>query len=246
MRIQFVIVAFHSHNHIQRAIMSFFQHFPEQRLLVIDNNPLPNQTFQRRKHFNWVPECDEERNWLKKQKNIIVARPDINKTDVPLFHGDGLNFARKWCMERGFDAMCHFEPDSLIRGRDWFMKLKQGIEWDNWMCGTCKLTGHGIHPCPSLWVLEPTKDIDFNVTPKGNDIHHPRYEEVVGPGKYAQGSEYFIRNWDTGAKLWFECAIQDKAICNGYLAPLQPDIIHFWNGSVRNARKYTEGQIKLL
>ena len=191
---------------------------------------------------NWIGVIEDERNWLKEKNDIIFVRPNI--AGVPLFHGDGLNFARKWCLDHGFDAMCHFEPDSLMWGRDWYMKLNQGIDWGYWVCGISNRPGHGIRPCPSLWVLEPTKHIDFNIQPKGNDVNHPRYEEVIGPGQYAEkiAGDFFTENWDTGAKLWFECAIQDKAICNGPTL----DFKHLWNGSGKNIKKYTKGQFKFL
>jgi len=244
MKVQFVTVSFHSQNNIQRAISSFSRHFPEERLLVVDNNPLPEQVFKRRTLFNWVPNVDDERNWLKRRQDIIIIRPNIEKIDVPLFHGDGLNCARKWCLRNGYDAMCHFEPDCLIRGRDWYIRLRQGID-RNWMCGLYKRAGHGIAPCPCLWMLEPTKHIDFNVQPKRGDVNDLQYEELVGPKVYAKDMgqwavEYFKANWDMGGKLWFECAIRNKA---AYKAP-SSDFTHLWNGSIKNAKKHM--QFKLL
>jgi hypothetical protein len=238
MKIQFVTISFHSQYHIQKAIAGFNQHFPKNKLLVIDNNPLPGEAFDYWRQFNSKEVVEKEKEWLQKRNDIIFVRSDIETTNEPLTHGDGLNFARRWCLEHGFDAMCHFEPDCSITGRNWYERLKQGIDWGYWMCGLSQAPGHGIRPCPALWLLKPTKHIDFNIQPKGEDVNHPRYDKLIAPGVYAKarGEEvvsFYKTHWDTGIKLWFECAIRDKALCN---PPTNADFVHLWNGSEKNVR----------
>src|SRR5262245_65863364 len=104
-----VLVAYHSADWIRVAVESYLEHFPNDRLLVVDNNP-------RRGEAGWMPACARERAWLAAHPGVVLvdnpAPPDgvlRNRT-----HGAGMDVALAWCQSAGSRVMVHFEPDCLV------------------------------------------------------------------------------------------------------------------------------------
>ena len=64
---QVVLVAYRSPLWLKVAVGSFLAHFPDQRILVVDNNPRPGE-------HGWQPQCEEERKWL-------AAHPGVRLLD---------------------------------------------------------------------------------------------------------------------------------------------------------------------
>ena len=69
MRVVPVVVAYFSADWIRVGITSYLHHFPDDRVLVVDNNP-------RRGEVGWLPLCDRERHWLRSHPRVdILANP---------------------------------------------------------------------------------------------------------------------------------------------------------------------------
>src|SRR5262249_49259367 len=114
MEVAGVLVAYHSAQWIGIAVESYLEHFPGERLLVVDNNP-------RREEIGWLPDCARERAWLTSHPAItLIDNPQPpdgllqNRT-----HGAALDVALQWLRHHGAGVMVHLEPDCLVTSRQW-------------------------------------------------------------------------------------------------------------------------------
>src|SRR5579864_4997424 len=104
MRVVPTMVAYYTADWIRVALTSYLHHFPDDRVLVVDNNP-------RRGEVGWIPDCERERHWLLAQPqvdylmNMLV--PCARNGDRP--HGLGVDAALDWCRQHGADVLLHFE-----------------------------------------------------------------------------------------------------------------------------------------
>jgi hypothetical protein len=222
-----VLVAYHSADWIRVAVESYLAHFPEDRLVVVDNNP-------RRGEEGWLPECDRERAWLAVHPGVILidnaATPDgllMNRT-----HGAGMDLALAWCRRRRARVMMHFEPDCLVGGRQWRDNLLGALERGAWMAGGVRQCHGPVHPTPTAWRVDEVR-ASFTITPwKGGDEKHARFADLVDPNALKNDSSPmgiwigWTRHWDTGHKAWFEAAIRDRAALVE-----TPGFTHYWHGS---------------
>src|SRR5262245_7759512 len=105
MRIVPVVVAYFTADWIRVAITSYLRHFPEDRVLVVDNNP-------RRGEVGWAPLCERERSWLRSHPRVdYLANPVVRSPiAADASHGLGIDRGLAWCRERGADVLLHFEP----------------------------------------------------------------------------------------------------------------------------------------
>lgn len=201
------------------SITSFREHFPDDPLLVVDHN-----------HF--AP----ERAFLASWGAIVLDNHG------PTTHGGGLDAARLWCLENGYEVMVHFEPDCEVYGRRWYANLVGAIEFGYWMSGSQKMPFGPIHPCPSAWLLDKF-DHTFQACLRGRDVMHDRYSEFVPfpdqldwidqhPPTWGW-QRFWTYWWDTGMKNWFDAAVQDKAA----LVSCE-DIRHFWYGRQRGPEEH--------
>jgi hypothetical protein len=226
MRIVPTLVAYYTADWIRVAITSYLHHFPDDRVLVVDNNP-------RRGEVGWVPDCERERHWLKSHPRVDylfnTLVPCRRYGDRP--HGLGIDAALEWCRGRGADALLHFEPDCLVMGRRWRENLLEALARGAWMAGSVRKDYGPIHPTPSAWRVEQART-SFSGQERAPDARHPRYHslvdierlkaEVVPLGDWP----WWERFWDTGEKAWFDAAKQDHtALVEA------PDFRHYWNGS---------------
>ena len=125
-----VIVAYHTADWMPIAVESYLSQFPDDRILVVDNNPQPGET-------GWSATCRRERRWLYSHPKLDVIYRRTHCIGIPAqrTHGDGMDLALQWCRSRGADIMLHFEPDCLVTGRDWRLNLVSAIEQGAWMAG---------------------------------------------------------------------------------------------------------------
>ncbi len=141
LRVVPALVAYHSADWIQVAIASYLEHFPEDRILVIDNNP-------RRGEPGWDPDCERERSWLRAHPRVDHAIDTLAacSDDGVRIHGLGVDLAVQWCRDRGVDVLVHFEPDCVITGRRWRENLLRAIECGSWMAARAPAC---VRPDPS-------------------------------------------------------------------------------------------------
>ena len=223
-----VLVAFHTYEWIPIAVESYLAHFPEDRLLVVDNNPRPGES-------GWSPAFRRERHWLLSHPRIDVIddRAIIPGVVARRTHGSGMDVALDWCRRRGADVMLHFEPDCLITGREWRENLLHAIQQGAWMAGANRKPWGPIHPTPSAWLVREARTT-FQGQPKVNDLNHPRFGELVDTGILKDQSQaggawrWAEKNWDTADKAWFHASIHDRAAL-----VTAPDFRHFWLGSTQ-------------
>lgn len=228
-----VVVAYHSAPWMRVLVRSYLRHFPEDRLLVIDNNPRPGMP-------TWQPHCEQERSWLAQHPHVLLVdnpeagdRPWVDRT-----HGAGVDLAVAWCRAHGVDVLIHLEPDCLITGRQWRANLERALAGGAWMAGSHRKRYGPIHPTPSAWRVTEIR-CSFRVQPMGADKEHPRFHELLdmeiyrtdlAPGLWPS----FSNLWDTGLKAWFDAAVHDRAALVA-----GPDCQHYWQGST--ARRLAAG-----
>jgi hypothetical protein len=224
-----VLVAYHSIYWIRAAVESYLEHFPGDRLLVVNNNP-------RRGELGWYPYCEEERDWLASHPGVLLLdNPRLPGSMSPngwLEHGTGIDAAVSWCRTHGVRVMVHLEPDCLVTGRQWRENLLEALARGAWMAGShCQ--SHGpIHPTPSAWLVAEIRT-SFRPGSWAGEEDDPQFKEFMNPAalendRSPQGRWVrLVRYWDTGHAGWFECARRGRAALVE-----APDFRHYWYGSV--------------
>ena len=149
MRVVPVLVAYFTADWIRVALTSYLHHFPDDRVLVVDNNP-------SRGEVGWLPMCERERHWLRSHPRVdFLANPLLpSPVDGYTPHGLGMDAALAWCRDRGADVLLHFEPDCVIEGRQWRENLLGAISEGAWMAGSVRKAFGPIHPTPSAWRVD--------------------------------------------------------------------------------------------
>jgi hypothetical protein len=232
-----ILVAHHSIYWIRVAVESYLEQFPEDRLLVVDNNP-------RRGEASWYPYCEEERDWLASRPGILLV--DSTRTpghflpDGRLEHGSGMDVALDWCREHGARIMVHLEPDCLITGRQWRDNLLRPLAQGAWMAGGFRQSHGPIHPTPSAWLVAEVR-ASFRPAPwTEEDEHDPRFQALLNLEALENDpEERWVREaryWDTGHLAWFQAAYHDRAALVE-----TPGFRHYWFGS--SARRFSEGTL---
>jgi hypothetical protein len=222
-----ILVAYHTVHWIRAAVESYLEHFPAERLLVVDNNP-------RRGQPGWQPDCERERHGL-------ASHPQVDLIDGPAgpsgvygnrTHGAGIDVAWDWCRRRGAEIMLHLEPDCLVSGTAWRDHLLEALAGGAWMAGSFRQSHGPIHPTPSAWRVAEVRASFRARQWRGDDQRHPRFRNLVDLDLLRSNYEplglwHLWRNyWDTGEKAWFAAAVQDRA------ALVQaPGFHHYWHGS---------------
>jgi len=222
MKIQPVLIAFNSYGWIQRAIRSFFRYYPDQHLLVVDNNPPSEDMPGMWSYPKFKFKSRKERDWLDSQNNITVIEHP-KKNIYALKHGDGLDLARKWCLENGADAMFHFEPDCLFRDNMLLEHVSQKLEKGYWLVGVdrMRVNDRSIWTAGSTWLLDcPIKDISFLPV-----IRKTLDELAVLPSHWTGW-------WDTGQKICFECWRNNKSVV---VENENRGFYHCFRGSIKEA-----------
>jgi hypothetical protein len=216
-----VMTAFKTHVWTKISLSSFHEVFPDDLVLVVDNNPEIDAE-------GWTDICREETEWLTSHPNLLYRK----NPNSPKRHGLAMDLAASAARELGYKFILHFEPDCLISGRDWFENLVEGAR-GNWMVGSHRKDYGPIHPTPSIWDLDQIKT-SFETQPRDHDESHPRFRElfdlehlrkrVLNEG---DSWDWWGKYWDTAQRAWFLAAIEDKA----RLVEKAADFVHYWSGS---------------
>lgn len=212
-----VLVAYKTPKWIRVATRSFHEFFPEYEILVVDNNPMPGDR-------QWEPGVAEEQHWLKQQPWIKVISNPLSRMDFQCpqlargsaAHGTALDQARLWCSDRGIQTMIIFEPDCVIRGRQWFEEFSQTIADGAWMASMLRTPFGPLKPCPSAWRID---NIHGTFAPVLREwaLQHPQYTSLVDDKQMrkcvgeAKWKRFWSKWWDTGFNNWFFAAINGKA-----------------------------------
>ena len=226
LRVVPALVAYHTADWIQVAIASYLEHFPEDRILVIDNNP-------RRGEPGWDPDCERERSWLRAHPRVDHAINTLAacSDDGVRIHGLGVDLAVQWCRDRGVNVLVHFEPDCVITGRRWRENLLRAIECGSWMAGAT-----GMRSARSTRPPRPGASIDSAPHSAASSGRRTLVIRATRSCSMSRSSgrrwnllgawPWWQRFWDTGQKAWFEAAVRDAASLVDV-----PDFRHYWKGS---------------
>jgi len=212
MKVLPVLISFHTDGWIQRYIKQHLSHFPDHKILMVDNNPLPNDTSTGQHHIwrknkkprrgtynfdsSWRESCEHERRWATQHPNLTVIRPPPGlETD----HGNAIEIAADWLRRNNVDIMLHVEPDCTMTGSKWYHQLLDPILKDDmWSTfGNMLCTGIG-HICPSMWRIDKVRH-GFYRQPKGADKTESHYLKV-----FKDHDNWTHEYWDTGQKCWYE------------------------------------------
>jgi hypothetical protein len=217
---------------IKVSLRSFHDHFPGERVLVID---MEDERYAGK------------RAWLHAYPDAIVIRNPVTR-DVRFWkdhncnsnhhHGAGIDLAVDYVRRHGYGFLLHFEPDCLVTGRDWVERFWRDVQSGAWVAGG-HIAAHSdrmMHVCPSMWRIDsPCCATTFLRQGKGTDRQHPYYATLTGFDEVALNWE----DWDTGQKNWWIAAIQGKAF-RSYMPP--GGLLHYWRGSGRLGKQGVRAQ----
>lgn len=234
------VISYFSYGWTQQCLSSLWKYFPKCRVLAIDNNPSKDDSYERGKTFqnvkshwpyqsdkkiklNWGKFCELEKDWLYSQSNIIK----VIETPIKLSHGSCINLAVQHCVENKIKKIVLIEPDCVIYGKSWLHNLLKPLEEGFWMSsGTLKLHGKQkskiLHPCPSAWIIEHTKTLNFQSSWANEDINLKKQLD-----KKTNKDKLFF--WDTGLKASYEFSKIGRA-----KFVEANDIKHYWGKSSRS------------
>jgi hypothetical protein len=228
-KIQAIMISFLSFQHSKKCVNSFQRVFPEQSLVVIDNNPLPENP-------RWTKECEEEREWLQNKKNLIyIESPtrhihrgypsEFNNSNIHIDyypynnHGITIDFAVSWCKKNNVEIMLLLEPDCWITNKNWFNQSLERINNGAWVTGEIeqiitynhlrkkqKWEEYVLQLAGSMWLVNEI-DESFQIYPIIDDGH---IKKII----------------DTGQRLFLKHSYKGKSSLldlNGFN--------HLWHGS---------------
>ncbi len=226
MNVMPVLISFFSYGFIQDCIRTFQEYIPNQKLLIIDNNPDDIRLCKDVRYFDheFKGSTDKyiqaEREWLSNQKNIIIYK---HESDRILSHGEAIDYGNKWCKKNGIDLYLHIESDCLIYGRKWYDDLISTITNDEmWIVsGHFFKASQSLHLTPSIWRVDKA-DQSFAIKKRTQEFHK-------GVPFFNSFSNWHLKNWDTGALFVADCTAQGKS----KLIQTQ-DFKHLWKGSLKN------------
>jgi hypothetical protein len=205
------------------ALRSFHEHFPGERVLVVDND-MEDERYAGK------------RAWLRAYPDAIVISNPVTRhvqfwndhdPNSNHHHGAGIDLAVDYCRSQRYEFLLNFEPDCLVTGRTWAESMWRDMQRGAWVAGghIAARTDRIIHICPSLWRIDsPCCETTFLRQSKGADRQHPYYVALTGFDEQALNWE----DWDTGQKNWWIAAHRGKAF-RSYAPPA--GLIHYWGGS---------------
>jgi hypothetical protein len=216
MKVVPVLVAYFTADWIRVAITSYLHHFPDDRVLVVDNNPSHGEV-------GWLPLCERERHWLKSHPRVdFLANPLLPRPadgDAP--YGLGMDAALDWCRDRGADVLLHIEPDCVIEGRRWRENLLGAISAGAWMAASTREGNGPIHPTPSAWRVDQIRGC-LAARQRPRDESDPRFDH---PGEWS----WFERFCGTGEETWFVSPLEGRTTLVD-----TPDFRHYGYGPTTN------------
>ena len=222
-----VMVSFFTHGWTQQCVRCFQKWFPELKILVVDNNPTCKEQM---KHWNWgtragkkwnnfFPFCLAERDWLEKQDNVILIKPDrsLLPANQQIRHGKAIDLALSWCKDNEFDIMLCIEPDNFFDKVEWFDALLEPLLEDYWITAR-NFAGGGlkkaVHPCP---LMIKTSKIEFSFNDVKKDRQYYDFAQWVWQKHNEIGRAKLVE---------IEIPVRHKKAWKGFR--------HFWSGSYNN------------
>lgn len=194
-------------------LRSLREHFSEEVILVNNlSGPMPDEYFD---------------------DNCII----LDAGGRELSHGEGIDVAVEFLRSRGDLYFIHIEPDCLILGRDWAIRLVDAIMSGAIMAGSYRLPFGPIHPCPTIWDISRISG-SFGISERSGNIDTRIFNLsamvrwLVDCNVCDSGVMMWVRLWDCGIKNWYEAALQGLAkhtINNG-------DFVHFFCGRLLSPR----------
>lgn len=228
---QITIVSFFTQGWIQQLITTIWRLSPEQKILVIDNNPdiddaLPLTSYPLNK-YQHNPMVEAERYWLKTHTRYgLVIIKQTNREN--LTHGCGMDLARTWCLQNGTENMTHVEPDCVFDNMRWYEEQSREIEsgiilagcfrafWCDPAATMSDYPKCPIHPSCTTYHL-PEITHSFQSQQRLDDMQHPQYCKLVSPyfnwmTLDTGDNKPLLPGWDTGHKVWFEAAKTGRCV----------------------------------
>jgi len=205
MKLAVIMVAHYTYGWTQKCVRSWQHHFPEESLVVFNNNPFPGQVVKNTRGTNrngliphWNRLCQKELNYLEQMGCQIIDVPRSTESIISKLptHGAVLDFAFKKCSE--YSHILHIEPDCKIAGRSWLDSMIS-LSWDNAVVGLGRVNkgvGAVIEMCPTLWnvksVLEMGTSFEKTDVPERNTGQQIMRNFLEDGGVAAVPSKEFI------------------------------------------------------
>ena len=200
MHVMPVFVCCHTNYWTQQMVNGFTKHFPNIKMLAIDNNPYTYQNIDSdghgyHKNPSWNISCEIERKFINQHPDIFVLpafnyASHVQKANT---HGKCLDIAVKWCKENNVDVMLCIEPDSIITGTKWFFNLLYPIEKEGYFnshYGLYEKGDYGVPvPCdinPTMWL---TKSINVTFQEEWRGVSISSYDEEDSLNKYFEDKQ---------------------------------------------------------
>lgn len=187
----FVAVLFY-HEWPKIMLRSLREHFSEEVILVNHlPGPVPSEYYD---------------------DNCTILESGLRRT-----HGAGIDTAVKFLKNRGDRYFIHIEPDCLISGRNWAIKLIDAIASGAIMAGSYKLPFGPIHPCPTAWDISRIPG-SFDFSERASDINLDVFDYAamakwfVDCDMSKNGVRLWSHLWDCGIKNWYDAALKGLAV----------------------------------
>lgn len=186
MKIANILIVHYTYGWTQDLIESWEKYLPDRKLIVFNNNPIPDQLVEDTRgglgnnlFINNL--CQKELKYLYK-KNIIDFIIDLpnqknKKIKKLMTHGQCMDFIFNYCHKMGYEYLLHVEPDCVVHGDRWINLMLNKIK-QNWLVGYGDFKENKdnfvMQMCPTLWNIQKTlnlvqeKKISFEKSIKKN------------------------------------------------------------------------------
>jgi hypothetical protein len=198
-----VLVTFRSEKWTKVSISSFFDHFIGD-MLVVDNNPLYHEEHWPYNEYEWITNNFD----IPVIKNINAVE-NFQKTEGGT-HGIGVDIAVDYAKNNGYEYILHIEPDCVFYDIGWFQEMNQRIREENlWTIANGvdmkinsgaiwdpekKIILHTPHICSSIWKINDTPNISFNliVSEPGDTKYRELIEKYYDEKELGGADEFHI------------------------------------------------------
>ncbi len=136
------LIVYNNSKWLNTSINSFQFYFPNEKILIVDNNKTEIK--------------------LSSRKNVTYLKYEGESKK----HGSVIDFIINWCKNNNIDILVHIEPDCTILGKEWFNNLLNAIYEGYWMAGCCLRVDRSIHITPTAWL---TNKVDHTFMPSSKE-----------------------------------------------------------------------------
>lgn len=173
-----IMIIHYTYGWTQDCVQSFLR-CTDRRLIVFDNNPLPNQFYRNtRKQAGykqiWSRLCEQESFYVRKLDRVQVVNVPKPENDKRMMtHGEVLEMAFRWCKSNGYNTLLHIEPDSKVSGGDWIGQMEDRIR-TKWAVGQAPYINRDwgrniivISLCPTMWRIDEILNLNIGFEKDG-------------------------------------------------------------------------------